>query len=316
MVDHPVKALGIPYVGNKWAHMAMFRDALPGQPNAYLDLTFGCGICSIFMNEVGVRKFVCNDASPYPRLIAQALLGTGAKKLSDEEIRDRIRPRHSPGWAYDNISRKIFRHRTVAYLDAICKANRDCPLILVAIGSVISTGAMSDFRYGFCKHLTPKTLADLIYKKALRLNYRVSEHCKTRITQCNYLDVGGSAIAKLKDHVCYLDPAWPAQPEKGRKHVGNEQVYGFYAQKLMSVLWQADIPMPPEYAIGLDEFYVGMRDTVDRLKDKNTVLIAYQSRPDVVDEVKERIFDGLDITEFKEQRKSGTKLWEYLWRIE
>ena len=77
-MTYPTKALGIPYVGNKWAHMNMFSAALPaGDPKLYqyLDLTFGCGVCSVFMYELGCRTFIANDASPYPRLIAKALLG-------------------------------------------------------------------------------------------------------------------------------------------------------------------------------------------------------------------------------------------------
>jgi len=174
---------------------------------------------------------------------------------------------------------------------------------------------MGYFRYGSMKVLTPKTFTELVYSKAIRLNARVAEGCTTRITTIDYLNIDKS-LSSLKDFVCYLDPAWPAQPEAGRQHVGNDKVYGFYASVLMSALRQEDLPMPAEYNVSLDDFYKGMRRTIKLLKKRNTVLIAYQSRPDVVEEVKDRLFGNLAVAEFKEQRTSGTKLWEYLWRVE
>ena len=315
MAKHPTKALGISYIGNKWAHMTMFAQALPQRPKSYLDLTFGCGICSVFMQELGVRNFVSNDISPYPRLIAEALLGTNAKRLTDAEIRQRLEPQYHPGWLAENVPTKAIRHRTACAVDGLILANQDSPLILIAIGAVLSTGAMGYFRYGSMKVLTPKTFTELVYSKAIRLNARVAEGCTTRITTIDYLNIDKS-LSSLKDFVCYLDPAWPAQPEAGRQHVGNDKVYGFYASVLMSALRQEDLPMPAEYNVSLDDFYKGMRRTIKLLKKRNTVLIAYQSRPDVVEEVKDRLFGNLAVAEFKEQRTSGTKLWEYLWRVE
>ncbi len=311
----PTKALGIPYVGNKWAHMEMFRDMLPSTPQAYMDLTFGCGICSVFMYEIGVRKFICNDASPYPRLIAEALLGNGARKVYDSELRERIRPPMymRGGYGSENLPRNAFRRRTVNHIDAVIEQNQDCPLILVAIGAVLSTGAMADWRYGYTKNLTPEFFTSEVIKKARRLSSRVGIGCKTRITKANYLDI--CDLSKTKGYVCYLDPAWPQQPEAGRKSRKPDTVYGFYASKLMSLLRQKEMPLPPEYDVTVDECYDGMRETILALRKNNTVLIAYQSRPDVVHEVKERLFDGLDIDENAEERKSGTHLWEYLWRV-
>lgn len=323
MAVHPTKALGIPYVGNKWAHMEMFSAALPpmgtflGGRHKYLDLTFGCGICSVFMHELGTRDFICNDASPYPRLIAEALLGRNSRRLVDEEILERVmNTGYRPGWVAENVTTKAIRHRTACVIDAMCEANQDCPMILVAIGAVLSNGAMSDFRYGTTKNYTVDYFRKEVAKKARRLGMRIVRGRPTRakITAENYLNIS-KRMANIKGYVCYLDPAWPAQPEAGRKHAGNDRVYGFYAQKLMSVLRQADQPMPEEYSVTLDECYTGMRRTIDLLRPKNSVLIAYQSRPDVVEEVKEELLAGLEFEEFKEQRTSGTKLWEYLWRI-
>lgn len=315
-MTHPTKALGIPYVGNKWAHMNMFSAALPaGDPKQYqyLDLTFGCGICSVFMYELGCRTFIANDASPYPRLIAKALLDRDAQPMHLEEILDRVHAGYRKGWTAENVTTKAIRRRTACTIDAMCIRNQDSPLMLVAIAAVLSSGAMSDFRYGTTKHWNSEFFKSLVYKKAERLSQRVGTGCNTTITGFDYLNIDD--ISDIENFVCYLDPAWPAQPEAGRKHVGNDRVYGFYAQKLMSVLRQEDQPMPHEYDVTLDECYEGMRRTIELLRPKNTVLIAYQSRPDVVDEVKAELLNGLDFEEYKEQRTSGTKLWEYLWRI-
>jgi len=316
-MPYPTKALGIPYIGNKWAHMNMFSAALPaGDPkrNQYLDLTFGCGICSVFMYELGCRTFIANDASPYPRLIAKALLGNNAKPLASEEILDRVHAGYKRGWTADNVTTSAIRRRTACTIDAMCAANQDSPLMLVSIAAVLSNGAMSDFRYGTTKHWSADDFRMLVIKKAARLNMRIGKGCSTRITTKDYLNIDED-LASLKGFICYLDPAWPAQPEAGRKHIGNDKVYGFYAQKLMSVLKQEDMPMPAEYSVTLDECYEGMRRTIELLREENTVLIAYQSRPDVVDEVKNELLGGLSYNEFEEQRKQGTKLWEYLWRI-
>jgi len=316
-MTYPTKALGIPYVGNKWAHMNMFSAALPaGDPKQYqyLDLTFGCGICSVFMYELGCRTFIANDASPYPRLIAEALLGRNAQPMQRQEILDRVNAGYRKGWTAENVTTKAIRRRTACTIDAVCIRNQDSPLLLVAIAAVLSNGAMSDFRYGTTKHWSAADFQFLVAKKADRLSQRVGTGCTTRITTEDYLNIDED-LASLENFVCYLDPAWPAQPEAGRKHVGNDKVYGFYAQKLMSVLRQEDQPMPHVYDVTLDECYEGMRRTIELLRPKNNVLIAYQSRPDVVDEVKEELLDGLNYQEYAEQRTSGTKLWEYLWRI-
>lgn len=318
MAHSPTRALGIPYVGNKWAHMNMFSAALPaGDPKkySYLDLTFGCGVCSIFMYEIGCKTFISNDASPYPRLIAEAFLGEKAKQYTSAELMGRIQSAgYTRGWAFENTLKTAIRHRTACSIDALCADNQDHPLILVAIGAVLSQGAMADFRYGFTKHLTPEVFKDLVFKKAMRLNHRVGNACNTKITNVNYLNIEDD-FGDLENFVCYLDPAWPAQPEKGRKHSSNERVYGFYAKTLMSILRQRGMPMPEEYDVTLEGCYEGMRKTIDILREKNTVMIAYQSRPDVVGEVTAELFDGLNYKEYAEQRKSGTKLWEYLWRV-
>lgn len=75
------------------------------------------------------------------------------------------------------------------------------------------------------------------------------------------------------------------------------------------------MPMPAEYSVTLDECYEGMRRTIELLRPHNSVLIAYQSTPDKVESVKAELLGGLEFEEFKERRKSGTKMWEYLWRI-
>jgi len=329
MAHHPTKALGIPYVGNKWAHMEMFAAALPSNSlrihpqykrfggdkgYKYLDLTFGCGICSVFMYELGCREFICNDASPYPRLIAKALLANRAKPLTEKQIATRVDTGYRVGWTADNVTTKAIRHRTACTIDAMCEANQDSPLMLVAIAAVLSNGAMSDFRYGTTKHFTPDYIRREVAKKAKRLSYRVGTGCRTAVTDCDYLNIGPS-FKNLEGWVCYLDPAWPAQPAQGKKHASNDRVYGFYAQRLMSVLRQVDQPMPKEYSVTLEDCYVGMRLTIELLKEHNTVLIAYQSRPDVVQSVKKAILYDLDFDEYRQQRTSGTKLWEYLWRI-
>lgn len=73
--------------------------------------------------------------------------------------------------------------------------------------------------------------------------------------------------------------------------------------------------MPPEYDVTYDEAMDGMRNTILALREKNHVLIAYQAFPKFVDDVKARLFEGLEIEENAEQRTSGTGLWEYLWRV-
>ncbi len=322
-----IKPHGIGYLGSKSAYVDLFPRVLGegAQVDRYCDLTAGSCIVPLFFREwYGTREFILNDASAYPRMIADVFFVQPRWPLSRLAEDCVVLP--VEGWAsqsslYYGGGRRggKFKPETLRWMDGFCEENRHNPRLLVSLAACISKSAEfrpCAFYQPHTSELTPASLARAVLKQAVRLNGRSHASSDCRITHSNYLDLD-QQFDGLEDYVVYLDAAWPTQP--GAVTMSNAETYGFYASTLMSLLQQKTVPWPEEYNASESESYAGLRDMIDRLRVKNTVLLAYQSKPHLVERIRDSVLHGIDARfEGRPRKTSSGKVpyWEYLWRIE
>lgn len=311
------RSLGIPYLGTKLRFLGLFDELLGGTDvNTYADLTIGGGICpAYFVEHFGVRNLILNDASEFSRLIAEALWRED--RYDDNEILAActgIEPIEGAAASHSR-SRAAFDRDALKWIDGFCVANQEFPLLLIALAAVITEGATlysGFFSSRATRTMTPESLAVDVAKKAVRLRERQVQADAIVITGFDYLAIPVE-VQRLEGCVVYLDPAWPTQ--HGKKSSSNVRTYGFWASTVMSILRQEPRRWPPQYEIGLIEFYTGMAETIRILSERNTVLVAYQTKPDRVEVVKKMIFRDLPTEEASMEKTSGTHLHEYLFRV-
>jgi len=217
------------------------------------------------------------------------------------------------GWVSIGRAASLFSEHTAAWVDGFCVQHSTNPLLLVALSCVIlrGSGRFSQIVRKYTLALTPKALAEDVAKVASRLAGRQKGLSTVEHTSFNYLTLL-KRIEALEGWIVYLDPAWPSQLK--RRTISNDRVYGLYASAMMSMLRQSYVPIPGVYAVGNALFWAGMKRTIDKLSAKNTVLVAYQTTEDEIDEVTARL--GLaDWRLVFSDRNASSKLREYLFCV-
>jgi hypothetical protein len=319
-----MRSLGIPYIGNKLRATQLFEKMLPEVVEAYCDLTIGGCTCPIyFAEDRDVDYFVLNDLSEYSRLMAQALLVDPKIKMTECMQAFEFKPlsgllsQHSSDVLRGRGGPRAFQEATKRFIDGYCVHNANQPIALIALAAELCSGAgLSPGRFFTTRTqaMDPANLFASVWTRLMSLRQRqqaLGPAC-VKITAHDYLDLP-SEILGLVDHVVYLDPAWPSQP--GVDVSSNAKIYGFYASTLLSILRQEIRPYPARYDVSDDDFYEGMRATITALCDGNMMLVAYQSTPDRVGYVKERLFSGDPYCEMSFPKGGRSDLFEYLFCV-
>lgn len=317
------KPTPINYLGKKGPYMHLVADLGIAEATRFLDFTAGSSTVPLYMVEChGARELICNDVSPYCQMIAEALFVR--EPMSISRIRRHAVPVPREGYLYAHKGEfsgfKRMSPAAAAWVDGYCCLNAGEPLMLLALACVLGKGAerFSDLVGVYLEALRPKDLEAKVRKVALSLAMR--QHglrVSATITAEDYLavDFERGPFGDLSDWVVYLDPAWPTQP--GHRTLGNERTYGLYASIMMSVLRQEAMPMPSEYSVTLEDFYVGMRKTIAGVLERGgQMLVAYQTTEERVREVEREVLAGHRFSMVSVDKNKSSTLREYLFLIE
>lgn len=321
MIDY--KPTPINYLGKKAPYVHLFDELMQGGgARRFCDFTSGSQSVPLYMVERrGARELILNDVSSYPRLLAHALFG--GKPMPKAHVIRAVYPLHAAGYLFKTDRTrgpwKGMSDEAAVWIDGFCLLNAERPLMLTALSCVLTDGAPR-FSQIVGKHivsLNPERLRDLTMRRASKLVGRqYGSLLDTSITSSDYLDVPFTEppFDDLEGFVCYLDPAWPTQP--GHKTIDNKRAYGLYAQTVMSVLLQADQPMPAEYDVTEPDFYAGMRKTIDGcLAAGAMMLVAYQTTEERVEQIRAELFAGLIVDHAHADKNVSSTLREYLFRV-
>ncbi len=83
----------------------------------------------------------------------------------------------------------------------------------------------------------------------------------------------------------------------------------------MSILWQRPVPIPDEFKVEEETFYVQMGRTIRRMSENNIMLVAYQTTPERVGYIKDMLFGGLNISIKHSAKNATSTLREYLFTV-
>lgn len=304
----------IRYLGKKSKYLHLFDELLPLLPFEAMplfDLTSGSATVALYFREyAGTTSMVLNDISEYPHLVASAFFD--GPRVTQERLADGFDFDSVRGWASVSHS-KDFTRETAAWVDGYCEANADSPLLLVALACVLVQGRFPSLDRVRLSALTPDTIAAEVRAVARRLMRRQHDDVDLTHKRWDYLNLPSYAD-EMGGYAVYLDPAWPTQPDD--KTISNERAYGLYASTLMSILRQEFVDVPPEYTVDEDKFYELMAQTIERMGKKNTVFVAYQTVPEHVEFIKEKLFPGRKVKMAESAKNMSSTLREYLFMEE
>ena len=322
----------IQYVGKKSKHLDLFpkligdRDSREVQAaTGFLDLTAGSSTVALLFTEYyGFKTIMLNDLSPWTKLVARAFFEQAA--MDAEEIAEAIlsvtptdgfvrctRGRVGSRWSL------LFNDDAAAWIDGYATRHMENPLLQIALSCVILSGAtrFAHIRTQVTTALTPTKLRNETYRRALQLARR-QKMLGGGFTWSseNYLALP-SSFDDMNGWIVYLDPAWPEQlnPGYNKLTVPNSMTYGLQATVMMEILSQQVLPTIEEYDVAPPMFWVGMRNTIERMSRGNRMLVAFQTNDDMIDDVSRRLFPDQNVRMVSSD-KSHDRLREYLFHVE
>jgi hypothetical protein len=308
------------YLGKKAKYVGLFQALGLHQARRFGDFTSGSGTVPLFAVEgLGARDLLLNDASPYARMIAEAFFVR--RPLSERSLRIAALTRPVEGYlcslkAAGDRAWKRLPESAAAWVDGYCVGNAEQPLLLLALACVLTRGA-SRFSMLVGLHLeslTPRLLREQVTQAALALRPRqYGSLVSASVLDCDYL-APPLREWDLDGRVMYLDPAWPTQP--GHPTVDNGRAYGLYASLVMSVLAQRALPVPAAYAVSEQDFYRGLRATVEGCLGAGArIFVAYQTTPERLPTIRQHLFAGLRVAEAFAEKNAASTLCEYLFEV-